>query len=328
MKKRMSEDILIKYLLGEGSPAEAVEIEAWAAANSANAKKLEEVKIILETSKRLAQASPLGEVEAWEKFKTKRAAAKSEPAKVIPISTNTNWLRIAAAVVFLIAGGWIAYYLYNGQKDASADWVNLRATNKVRIDTLPDGSIVHINKNSGISYSGNFKSKREIRLTGEAFFNVKHNEAIPFTVHVNDVNIMDVGTAFNVKSKQHNTEVIVESGIVKVSKNNNAVQLKAQQMVSIKPGDKGLKIETSPDLLYNYYISNTFIANKTPLWRLVDVLNDAYGTDIKIKNKTLLNTSITVTIRLQDSLSDILNVIKATTPEMHVDETGGNIVIR
>jgi len=328
MKKRMSEDILIKYLLGEGSPAEAVEIEAWAAANSANAKKLEEVKIILETSKRLAQVSPLGEVEAWEKFKNKRAAAKNEPAKVIPISTNTNWLRIAAAVVFLIAGGWIAYYLYNGQKDASADWVNLRATDKVRIDTLPDGSIVHINKNSGISYSGNFKSKREIRLTGEAFFNVKHNEAAPFTVHVNDVNIMDVGTAFNVKSKQHNTEVIVESGIVKVSKNNNAVQLRAQQMVSIKPGDRGLKIETSPDLLYNYYISNTFIANKTPLRRLVDVLNDAYGTNIKIKNKALLNTSITVTIRLQDSLSDILNVIKATTPEMHVDETGGNIIIR
>jgi hypothetical protein len=99
-------------------------------------------------------------------------------------------------------------------------------------------------------------------------------------------------------------------------------------MVSIKPGDKGFKVETSPDLLYNYYISNTFTANKTPLWRLVDVLNEAYGADIKIKNKALLNASITVTIRLQDSLSDILNVIKATTPEMHIDGTGGNIVIR
>lgn len=328
MKKRMSEDILIKYLLGEGSPAEALEIEAWAAANSHNAKKLEEVKIILESSKRLAQVSPLGEVEAWEKFKNKRAAAKSEPAKVISITTNTNWLRIAAAVIFLVAGGWIAYYLYSGQKDASADWVNLKATNKVRIDTLPDGSIVHINKNSGISYSANFKSKREIRLAGEAFFNVEHNEAIPFTVHVNGVDIMDVGTAFNVKSRQHSTEVIVESGIVKVSKNNNAVQLKAQQMVNVNAGDKEFKIETNPDLLYNYYVSNIFIASKTPLWRLVDVLNEAYGAGIKIKNESLRNTPITVTIRLQASLTDILNLIKETTPEMRIDSTGGYIVIR
>jgi len=328
MKQRMSEDILIKYLLGEGSPAEALEIEAWAAANSANAKKLEEVKIILETTKRLAQVSPLGEAEAWEKFKEKRAAAKNEPARVIPFTANTNWLRIAAAVIFLIGDGWIGYYLYSGQKSASANWVNIKATNAVRIDILPDGSIVHINKNSAISYSGNFKSKREIRLTGEAFFKVKHNEAAPFTVHVNDISIIDVGTAFNVKSRQHNTEVIVESGIVKVSKNNNAVQLKARQMVNIKSGDKSFKIENTTDELYNYYISNTFIATKTPLWRLIDVINDAYNADIKIKNNALRNTPITITIRLQDSLTEILNLIKLTTPEMHVDETGGNIVIR
>ncbi|SHM79652.1 FecR family protein [Mucilaginibacter sp. OK098] len=328
MKQRMSEDILIKYLLGEGGPAEALEVEAWAAANNANAKKLEEVKIILETSKRLAQDSPLGEVEAWEKFKDKRTAAKNEPARVIPFTANTNWLRIAAAVIFLIGGGWIGYYLYSGQKGTSADWVNLKATNSVRIDTLPDGSIVHINKNSAISYSGNFKSKREIRLTGEAFFNVKHNEAAPFTVHVNDISIIDVGTAFNVKSRLHNTEVIVESGIVKVSKNNNAVQLKAQQMVNIKLGDKAFKIEQTPDELYNYYVSNTFFANKTPLWRLIAVLNEAYGADIKIKNNVLRNTPITIPIRLQDSLTDILNLIKETTPEMHIDKSGGNIIIK
>src|ERR1700744_6663084 len=128
MKQRMSEDVLIKYLLGEGSAEETLKIETWAAASSANARKLEEVKIILETSKRLAQVSPLGEVEAWERFKVKRAAVKNEPAKVIPISANRNWLKIAAAVVLLIAGSWIAYYLYNGQNGASVDWVSLKTT--------------------------------------------------------------------------------------------------------------------------------------------------------------------------------------------------------
>ena len=328
MKQDMSEDVLIKFILGEATEAEAGEVKDWVGLNNANTQKLEDIKIILKASERLAQVSPLSETEAWENFKLKRALASRQPAKVIPIRTNTNWLRIAAAVLFLIGSGWGALYLYNGQKNTTSEVVSLKATNKVLIDTLPDGSIIHINKNSSIAYNSDFKSQRVVNLTGEAFFNVKHNAAVPFTVHVNGINIVDVGTAFNVKSKQNNTEIIVESGIVRVSKNNNAVQLHARQMISIKPDDKAFKIERSDDMLYNYYVSNTFIANKTPLWHLIDVLNEAYNADIKIENNALHNVPITVTIRLQDSLTDILNLIKETTPEMQVDKTGNTIVIR
>jgi transmembrane sensor len=327
MKQDMSEDILIKYILGEATIAEGQEIETWIAANSANAKKFEQVKIILETSKRLAQVSPLGETEAWEKFKEKRAARR-EPAKVRSISSNTGWLRIAAAVVFLIGGGWIAYYLYDQRGGNPAELVSIKTTNMVRVDTLPDGSIVHINKNSSITYAGDFESRREIKLSGEAFFEVKHNEQAPFTVHVNDINIRDVGTAFNVKSKQQNTEVIVESGIVQVSRSANSIRLTPNEMVRIKPGDKQLKIEKSTDQLYNYYRSNTFIAKGTPLWRLVDILNEAYGTDIEIASSALRNAQITVTIRYEDSLSNILDVIKGTTPEIHVNKTDHGFILK
>jgi ferric-dicitrate binding protein FerR (iron transport regulator) len=327
MKQDMSEDILIKYILGEATIAEGQEIETWIAASSVNAKKFEQVKIILETSKRLAQVSPLGETEAWEKFKEKRATRR-EPAKVRSISSNTGWLRIAAAVVFLIGGGWIAYYLYDQRGGNPAELVSIKTTNTVRIDTLPDGSIVHINKNSSITYAGDFESRREIKLTGEAFFEVKHNEQVPFTVHVNDINIRDVGTAFNVKTKQQNTEVIVESGIVQVSRSANSIRLTPNEMVRIKPDDKQLKIEKSTDQLYNYYRSNTFIAKGTPLWRLVDILNEAYGADIEIENGALRNTQITVTIRYEDSLSNILEIIRSTTPEMHVNKTDHGFILK
>jgi transmembrane sensor len=327
MKQDMSEDILIKYILGEATIAEGQEIETWIAASSANAKKFEQVKIILETSKRLAQVSPLGETEAWEKFKEKRAARR-EPAKVRSISSNTGWLRIAAAVVFLIGGGWIAYYLYDQRGGNPAELVSIKTTNTVRVDTLPDGSIVHINKNSSITYAGDFKSRREIKLTGEAFFEVKHNEQVPFTVRVNDINIRDVGTAFNVKSKQQNTEVIVESGIVQVSRSANSIRLTPNEMVRIKPGDKRLKIEKSTDQLYNYYRSNTFIAKGIPLLRLIDVLNEAYGSDIEIANSALRNTQITVTIRYEDSLSKILEIIRSTTPEIHVYKTDHGFILK
>jgi len=328
MKQKMDEDILVKFILGEATANEVREVNAWIAVSDENARELERIRVILETSSRLAQVSPLGEAEAWGNFKRKRALANEQPAKVIPIKTGTNWLRIAAAVLFLIGCGWGVLRLYNGQKATTQEWVNLKATNKVLTDTLPDGSIVHVNKNSSITYNSDFKSQRVVKLAGEAFFNVKHNAAIPFTVEVNSIKIVDVGTAFNIKSEPYNTKIIVESGIVSVSKNNNAIQLHARQMVSIKPGDKVLKVENNDDLLYNYYVSNTLIADKTPLWQLVNALNEAYNADIKIQNNTLRNTPITVTIRLQDSLTSILNLIKETTPGMQVDNTGKATVIR
>lgn len=328
MKPEERENLLIRFVLGEATAAEAREIETWIAASSTNARKFEEIKLILDAGRRLAQDSPLAEVEAWEKFKRNRDLANRQPAKVVPIKMHTNWLRVAAAMLFLMGSGWAAFYLYNGQKGAAPEWVNVKAANKVLTATLPDGSTVHINKNSSIAYNRDFKSHRLVNLTGEAFFNIQHNAAVPFAVHVNGINILDIGTAFNVKSKNHNTEIIVESGVVKVSKNKNAVQLHARQMVRIRPGDKAFKIERSDDLLYNYYVSNTFIADKTPLWRLVDVLNEAYGADIKIRNNVFRNAPITVTIRLQDSLTDILKLIKETTPGMQVDKIGNTIIIK
>ncbi|SDP06836.1 FecR family protein [Mucilaginibacter sp. OK268] len=328
MKQDMSEDILIKYILGEASTHEGQEIETWKSANHANAKKFEEVKIILETGKQLAEVSPLSEAEAWEKFKEKRATARQEPAKVVSInrSTDTNWLRIAAAAILVIGGGWIGYYLY--QQNAATQVVNIQANNQVRVDTLPDGSVVHLNKNSGISYVGTFKSKREITLAGEAFFDVKHNEAAPFTVHVNDVTIKDIGTAFNVKSKQRNTEIIVESGIVQVSRSNNAVRLSRNEMVSINSDDKQLKVEKSTDDLYGYYREPVFNAVHVPLSRLVEVLNEAYSVNIRIENTALRNIPITIPIKWTDPLSNVLEAIKGTTPAMNIIEVGNNVIIR
>lgn len=328
MKQDMNEAILIRYILGDATAAEVEEIEHWITISSKNAAELEKIKIILETSNKMAQVSPLSETEAWERFKNKRNAVKGQPAKVISLKSNTRWLRIAAAVLFLIGSGVGVFYLYNVPKEATSEWVNIKATNKVLTDTLPDGSIVHVNKNSSIAYNGNFKMQRVVRLKGEAFFSIKHNAALPFAVHVNDISIVDIGTAFNVKSKNDFTEIRVESGVVGVSKNNNGIQLRAHEMTSIRPGDKDFKIEKSDDLLYNYYVSNTFIAVKTPLKRLIDVLNEAYNADIKIENTALLKIPITVTIRFKDSLPHILDLIKETTPGMQVDSSSSKTIIR
>lgn len=327
MKGNMSEDILIKYLLGEANAVEKMETEMWITADLKNAKKLGDLRIILEASKKLAVSSPLNEETAWSNFNARREMQIENPVSLKPVGTQYSWARIAAAVLLISAAGWAYTYLYHPGGDDS-NTVTLSSTDKFITDTLPDGSIVHLNKNSSITYAKNFSEHRNINLKGEAFFEVQHGIKSAFTVSVNDVLVKDIGTAFNVKAILGKTEVIVEEGIVEVSKAAKTIRLNENEMVNIKNGNQEMVVEKSPDRLYNYYRSKIFTVNNTPLDRLIKVLNEAYGADIRIDNKALNRVPITVTIRWDSPLSDILEIIRETTPEIHIEKTGTIIHLR
>ena len=329
MKPDMSEDLLSKYILGEATGQERDAVEAWVVADPINAKKLKQLEIILNAGKRLAQQSPLTEAEAWAKFKMLRNAKQESKGDVRTLSSRRSyqWLQIAAALLVITGAGWLYYNFHQGKHSSADQWSTLTATTRVRIDTLPDGSVVHLNKNSRIAYAADFKSHRSVRISGEAFFEVKHDDSYPFTVQARDILIKDIGTAFNVKSTTGHTEVIVESGIVSVSKEKALVNLKANEKVVINAPDKTIKVEESKDQLYNYYRTNQFVANNTPLNRLVAVINEAYGSNIQISGTALANTRITVTLKLETPLKDILRVLKETTPEIKVDQSAKGIVL-
>jgi transmembrane sensor len=66
---------------------------------------------------------------------------------------------------------------------------------------LSDGTDVNLNYGSKIKYPRNFTgSTREIMLTGEGYFNVVHNPDQPFIVKTGKLNIIALGTEFNVQS--------------------------------------------------------------------------------------------------------------------------------
>jgi len=67
--------------------------------------------------------------------------------------------------------------------------------------TLADGSKVRLNAASSLRYPAFFtNNKREVYLTGEAFFDVVADPAHPFIVHVNETAVQALGTSFNIKA--------------------------------------------------------------------------------------------------------------------------------
>jgi len=114
-----------------------------------------------------------------------------------------RWKAIAAIGLFVVVGASLFYYYSSKNPNISDLSKNQFATMPgTRSKTiLPDGTTVWLNSESTIHYNADFgQSKREVTLTGEAFFDVTHNEDIPFIVHAKTIDILVKGTAFNVRS--------------------------------------------------------------------------------------------------------------------------------
>jgi transmembrane sensor len=103
--------------------------------------------------------------------------------------------------------------------------------------SLPDGTMVFLNKNSKLTYPENFASgHRQVHLSGEAYFEVAHNQG-EFLVFCQDVRARVLGTAFNVRGYEpvKKVDVMVTEGLVEVKAIDRAIV----EPVVLKPGEQG-----------------------------------------------------------------------------------------
>jgi len=317
----MSDDLLIKYLLRETSPEEDLALSQWLAEDPENRKEFERFELIWKESKNLEQKSTVDPDAAWLKFKEQIPASAPEPV-IRPISKKLGWLRIAA-VLFIIAGAW-SFYQFLGQNG----YDTISSGQMVRTEVLPDGSKVTLNKNAVLSYKKDFTGNlRSVKLEqGEVFFDVSPDKSRPFVIDADQVNIRVLGTSFNVKKNSELTEVIVESGLVRVSLKDQQIELKKGEKVLIKRTNGVLNKELSSDYLYNYYRTNVFVADNTPLWRIVEILNEAYQVKIEIADPKLRDLTLNTTFK-DESLDTILHIISETL-RIKVHKEGEKIILK
>ena len=324
-QSHMTDELLVKYLLGEPTGAEQTTVQQWIAAGEENAKYYNHFKLVWDTSKNIAAKSTVNEDEAWARFKqrTEREAIKPKTIEM-PAPPKTNWMRAAAIVLVVIACGFLMKLML---ENSDPKMIAMQSFDSVLIDTLPDGSVVTLNKNASISYPERFTGgSREVALEGEAFFNVSPDKSHPFIITANEAQIRVVGTSFNVKTGEAETEVIVETGVVEVSKKENEVTLNPNEKATVSKNKKNPIKQQVTDELYNYYRTKEFVCNNTPLWRLVDVLNEAYRVNIVITDNKLNNLPLTTIFR-NESLDNILDVI-AETFNVKVEKDGKNIFLK
>lgn len=302
-------------MLGEATAEERQQVERWMA-DDANLAYFSQLKKIWEESRQLASTTTADENKSWEKFRQ-----RIHPAPVRRV--GVGWIKIAASIVIVGALGLIAYLGLSGRANLKV----VVAQQTVLTDTLPDGSFVTVNKGSSISYPSRFNGDtRQVVLNGEAFFNVTPNKKKPFVISVNDITITVVGTSFNVKNINGNTEVVVETGIVKVTRAGKTIELNANEELHLNAKDSMLSKEKVSDHLYNYYRTKEFVCDDTPLWKVVEKINEAYHSHIVFGDSSLREMPLTVTFN-NESLDQVLNVISETF-NIKVIKEGDSIILQ
>jgi len=331
----MKDELLIKFLLKEASPEEDQTVREWLTQDATNRKKMEHFKLIWESSEKLALQHPIDADQAWERFKLLREQGESRLQADLENSiqpeinkkTSFGWFKVAASIAIGL-GFMIGIYRYVvAPKHPYFSTIEIVSTDEPLRDTLPDGTTITLNKHSKIAYTENlFNRKRSVKMSGEAFFDVTGSASKPFEVAANDVAIKVLGTSFNIKSNEEETEVIVESGAVQVSRNDIVIQLRPDEKAIARSKEEGLEQKKQTDRLYDYYRSKVFKLDGVPLWRFVEVLNEVYQAHIVIENTAIASLPISTTFE-NDSLTTILNTI-CETLQLRTEKKGKTVTIK
>ena len=234
---------------------------------------------------------------------------------------NLSFIMKVAAVLF------IGFVVYNQFSKPELPTI-IAATVSPKTDTLTDGSIITLNRKSGLTLSEKFnKKERRMKLTGEAYFEVAHDATRPFVVEVQDSEVMAVGTTFNIDNVANTLliSILVTDGKVKISsKTETQYALKGETaLYDLQTGQ--ITIEKKTDNNKLAYKTRQLHFDETPLSIAVSQLSKVYGVTIILNNKQLEQCPLVVTFD-NKSLEDVLMVLE-TTFSIKVEKMGNEIIL-
>lgn len=326
--------LVARKLSGEASLDELKELERLLLADPELAYKVDLYCRYFEKPAAATRRSKVAKQESLELFRERFALEfpdNSETETIPELSVMgerksirwKQWLSVAAVFALITA---TVIGIYNSSnKNPVTGIAATQQVNEVNTmpgsrskNVLPDGTIVWLNSDSRISYNADFgKEKREVTLTGEAFFDVAHNEAIPMLVHAKSVTILVKGTAFNVRSYPGSDKVQTSliRGSVELStkaKPDEKILLKPNEKITIEvkeetgnhpvqaapatvssTASKSYQIDPlkqsslTPLIPEVSWVENRLVFDNEPLPDVIDKMEKWYNVDIVLTNKKL-----------------------------------------
>jgi ferric-dicitrate binding protein FerR (iron transport regulator) len=192
---------------------------------------------------------------------------------------------------------------------------------------LADGTKVWLNASSSLRYPVAFTGKeRSVELTGEGYFEVKQNEAMPFKVKVNTMEVDVLGTHFNVNAYADESMVktTLLEGAVKIKNSHSANILSPGQQAQLSK-DGSLKIVSQVDMdEVIAWKDGYFQFNQSDLKSIMRQISRWYDVDIRYEGE-IPERKFGGDIARTANISEVLNILKLS--QVHFRIEGKTLVL-
>lgn len=247
-----------------------------------------------------------------------------------------NWLRIAASVILVMGFGW---WFLGKKADSAFRFDTFSSIEQKAIHTnngtepivfeLSDGSKITLEPRSELRYGSEFgKEKREVFLTGEAFFEVTKDAQRPFLIYSGKLVTKVVGTSFRIKAyeKDKNISVSVRTGKVTVYKQDSPPEYSralSTEMVlvpnqkAVFEKDREVLVKTlvdKPVQLNEIHEKSSLVFEETKILEVLQTLENMYGVKISFDREVFSKCSITANLQdetLYQNLDLICELVQA-----------------
>jgi transmembrane sensor len=315
--KEQFRQMLKRYLKNQASQGEKQFIEQWYNAYGSDSRLSLNPEQRQEIENRI-----------WKLIADKRLAiSESKPE----VSASRNYWRmagIAASMTILIS--FLLYYTASYQpslvkqhtrKKNQAEVTTLINTSTVpKQMTLADGTVIRLQPESSLHVSDIMAGdEREVRLEGEAFFEVAHNPLRPFFVYTGSITTKVLGTSFTVSARKDVVFVEVKTGKVSVTQTTQkslSPRHTLTEEIILTPNQKAvydgkqvlMALVEKPRRIFEREAQPLMEFDEQPVAEILTALENAYGVAIEY-DRELIKTCILTTSLSDEDLYDRLNII-------------------
>lgn len=229
---------IVNYLSGELSNNETEILNRWLEKSEIHKLIFDQFSDIWKASSHNYLSKQIDAEKAWKDLQIQINIQDKNTSKIV----WNEIFRIAAVFVIALFMGGLGYYFIDQKKGTIADPLFVEYVSPLGSRSsviLADGSKVWLNAGSTLKYKNTYGiNNRDLQLTGEAFFEVEKNKELPFVVKTSEIDIIALGTKFNVKA--YCEEKTIETTLIEGSVKLESTTVNLQENILLKPNDKAV----------------------------------------------------------------------------------------
>lgn len=198
--------------------------------------------------------------------------------------------------------------------------------------TLPDSSKVWLNSNTLLVYPSTFYgNKREVYLSGEGYFDVCSNKKQPFIVRTNTILINVLGTKFNLSAypDAEKTSATLEAGSINVviKGDEQSYTLTPNEHLSFIPGTGAVNLSKVNVENYTSWKVGGLLFKGDSFNTVIRTLERVYDINMHIRTSAYSKNNLTIHFKQNETLENVLMLIKETIPELSYRINGEEVYI-